>query len=318
MFLWPCREARRPWPCCCFCSRYMPLSKLPQSMDRCVPLTGLKPLGSVYMNIRFAAILHANWACLLTDKMDDVSLIPCMAHSLPPLLNQTAHQLPQSLSLWNLLLQESFRLGAIYVDETVACDSSEAASSARIEKVQRTVSLLDGRMPFHSASLEDALCSGEECEGGDSSGRERRCQTGDLINVSLSCVLGCKCVTLLLNSGMVLLQYNRMITSMYRPALSWMICHPSHHDWRIPVRHSKAGTCMQAVEDTTGREDLTEALRNALLIRLAARHGYNKVARGDSATCVAARVIAMSSKGSGFALPACIQYFDRRWECCHG
>ena len=69
---------------------------------------------------------------------------------------------------------------------------------------------------------------------------------------------------------------------------------------------------MQAVEDTTGREDLIEALRNSLLIRTASRHGYNKVAKGDSATCVAARVIAMSAKGSGFALPACIQYFDRR------
>ena len=75
---------------------------------------------------------------------------------------------------------------------------------------------------------------------------------------------------------------------------------------------TRQGLCMQAVEDITGREDLTEALRNSLLIRMAARHGYNKVARGDSATCVAARVIAMSSKGSGFALPACIQYFDRR------
>ena len=74
----------------------------------------------------------------------------------------------------------------------------------------------------------------------------------------------------------------------------------------------RQGVCMQAVDDPTGREDLIEALRNALLIRMAARHGYNRVARGDSATCVAARVIAMSSKGSGFALPACIQYFDRR------
>ena len=79
--------------------------------------------------------------------------------------------------------------------------------------------------------------------------------------------------------------------------------------WCTILRQS---LCMQAVDDPTGKEDLTEALRNALLIRMAARHGYNKVARGDSATCVAARVIAMSSKGSGFALPACIQYFDRR------
>lgn len=54
------------------------------------------------------------------------------------------------------------------------------------------MSLLDASMPFHSALLEDALCLEEECEGGDSSGQERRRQTGDLINVSLVCVLGCK------------------------------------------------------------------------------------------------------------------------------
>ena len=68
----------------------------------------------------------------------------------------------------------------------------------------------------------------------------------------------------------------------------------------------------QAVEDATGREDLIEALRNALLVHTAARLGYNKVARGDNATRIAARVIAMSSKGAGFALPSCIQYFDAR------
>ena len=70
--------------------------------------------------------------------------------------------------------------------------------------------------------------------------------------------------------------------------------------------------CSQAVEDATGREDLIEALRNALLVQTAARLGYNRVARGDNATRIAARVIAMSSKGAGFALPSCIQYYDAR------
>ena len=69
---------------------------------------------------------------------------------------------------------------------------------------------------------------------------------------------------------------------------------------------------VQAVEDATGKEDLIEALRNALLVQTAARLGYNKIARGDNATRIAARVIAMSAKGAGFALPACIQYFDAR------
>ena len=56
------------------------------------------------------------------------------------------------------------------------------------------MSLLDAKMPLHSALLEDALfCSDEECEGGDGSGRERRCQIGELINVSFLSVLGLKC-----------------------------------------------------------------------------------------------------------------------------
>lgn len=84
-------------------------------------------------------------------------------------------------------MQESFRLGAVYVDETVAYDSSGAAASARIEEVQGTVSLVDASMPFHSVLLEDALCPEEEHEGEDSSGPERQCQTQELLNVSLVC-----------------------------------------------------------------------------------------------------------------------------------
>ncbi|BDA44890.1 Cytoplasmic tRNA 2-thiolation protein 2 [Coccomyxa sp. Obi] len=69
---------------------------------------------------------------------------------------------------------------------------------------------------------------------------------------------------------------------------------------------------LQAVEDVTGREDLIESLRNALLVRMAAKLGYNKVARGDCATRVAVRTIASAAKGAGFALPASIQHFDAR------
>ena len=114
----------------------------------------------------------------------------------------------ESLRICSALLQESFRLGAVYVDKTVACDSSEAVASARIEEVQRTVSLLDAKMPFHSVLLEDALCS----EGGDSNRLERRCQTGDLLNViPLSC----------LNPSIQCpLALQLTITGMYTPALS--------------------------------------------------------------------------------------------------
>ena len=69
---------------------------------------------------------------------------------------------------------------------------------------------------------------------------------------------------------------------------------------------------VQAVEDVTGREDLIESLRNALMVRVAARLGYNKLARGDCATRVAVRTIASDAKGAGFALTASIQHFDGR------
>ena len=69
----------------------------------------------------------------------------------------------------------------------------------------------------------------------------------------------------------------------------------------------------QAVEDPTGREDLVEALRDALLVAMAARLGCNRVARGDCASLAAARTIAVSAKGAGFALPASIQHCDARW-----
>ena len=68
----------------------------------------------------------------------------------------------------------------------------------------------------------------------------------------------------------------------------------------------------QAVEDATGREDLVEVLRNALLTATAVRLGCNRVARGDCASLAAVRTIAQSAKGAGFALPACIQHFDAR------
>ena len=87
----------------------------------------------------------------------------------------------------------------------------------------------------------------------------------------------------------------------------------ANHLQRLSNHALSAWACaLQGIEDATGREDLIESLRNALLVRIAALLGYNKIARGDNATRIAARVIAMSSKGAGFALPACIQYFDRR------
>lgn len=69
---------------------------------------------------------------------------------------------------------------------------------------------------------------------------------------------------------------------------------------------------LQAVADPTGKEDLLAALRKALLLRLAAQLGCNKVAIGTSATRMAVRTVAMSAKGSGFALSGAIHFTDSR------
>ena len=69
---------------------------------------------------------------------------------------------------------------------------------------------------------------------------------------------------------------------------------------------------VQAVTDPTGKEDLLAALRKALLLRLAAQLGCNKVAIGTSATRMAVRTVAMSAKGSGFALSGAIHFTDSR------
>lgn len=62
-------------------------------------------------------------------------------------------------------------------------------------------------------------------------------------------------------------------------------------------------TLVEGVEDETGREDLVRYLRERLLLRVGAALGFNRVARGDSATLCAVRVIAESCKGRGYALP---------------
>jgi hypothetical protein len=68
----------------------------------------------------------------------------------------------------------------------------------------------------------------------------------------------------------------------------------------------------QAVTDSTGREDLLVHLRKLLLQQTAARHGYGRLATGDSATCLAVRAVSLAAKGCGYALPGELQYIDAR------
>ena len=51
---------------------------------------------------------------------------------------------------------------------------------------------------------------------------------------------------------------------------------------------------------------------DALLLRIAAQLGCDKVALGTSATRMAVRTVAMSAKGSGYALPGAVHFTDSR------
>ena len=97
-------------------------------------------------------------------------------------------------------------------------------------------------------------------------------------------------------------------------------CTGTHSFWYKlkdkPVKHcfilKPFSPLLQAVSDITGKEDLIAALRRSLLLRVAAQLGCNKVALGTSATRMAVRTVAMSAKGSGYALPGAIHFTDSR------
>ena len=49
-----------------------------------------------------------------------------------------------------------------------------------------------------------------------------------------------------------------------------------------------------------------------VLLSTAAKLGANKLARGDSSTKLAMRVLATAAKGAGYALPSQLHFLDSR------
>ncbi|KAG6542441.1 hypothetical protein Mapa_016131 [Marchantia paleacea] len=76
---------------------------------------------------------------------------------------------------------------------------------------------------------------------------------------------------------------------------------------------SKLSKLFESVQDATGKEDLLELFRMQAIQVVAQSHGYTKVVLALTATRVAARVVAATTKGQGYSLPAYIQYLDGRW-----
>lgn len=68
----------------------------------------------------------------------------------------------------------------------------------------------------------------------------------------------------------------------------------------------------QTVHDSTGRDDLWDALRTSLLLELGRRWGYTKIVRGENANTLAVRALSGVCKGVGYGLPASLQSIDAR------
>ncbi|KAG2448454.1 hypothetical protein HYH02_006346 [Chlamydomonas schloesseri] len=77
-------------------------------------------------------------------------------------------------------------------------------------------------------------------------------------------------------------------------------------------REARLQQLLEAVQDPTGREDLIHHLRRRLLAAAGTAEGATKLLCGDSATALAARVVADTAKGRGFSLPSDIQLLDAR------
>ena len=69
---------------------------------------------------------------------------------------------------------------------------------------------------------------------------------------------------------------------------------------------------LRGAADATGRQDLAEVLRTRLLLKAAKAMGCGKVVVGETATRLAARIIADVAKGRGFGLPADLAVWDDR------
>jgi hypothetical protein len=180
--------------------------------------------------------------------------------------------------------QVAFRLAAVYIDEGAAHSFMPENRRSTSEAVQQLVRTAGDGIPFHTVPLEDIFTNvGAQ---GNATPQDAQDMLQSLLDV----------------------RSHRVCCHVLQ---QWLI-HIRGHSPALGNAAPNGSSCWQAVEDVTGREDLQEALRNKLLLQVAADLHFNKIARGDCATRIAVRTISGSAKGAGYALPASIQHFDGR------
>ncbi|KAK4272524.1 hypothetical protein QN277_021069 [Acacia crassicarpa] len=79
-------------------------------------------------------------------------------------------------------------------------------------------------------------------------------------------------------------------------------------------RRDKLIKLVNAVSDSTGKEDILLYLRMLALQKVASEFGYNRLVLGSCISRIARHVISATVKGQGYSLPADVQYVDARWD----
>lgn len=71
---------------------------------------------------------------------------------------------------------------------------------------------------------------------------------------------------------------------------------------------------LDAIGDSTGKEDFLKHLRMLCLQKVAVENGYTQLILGSCTSTIARHVLSATVKGQGYSLPADIQYVDARWQ----
>ncbi|KAK4481702.1 hypothetical protein RD792_012610 [Penstemon davidsonii] len=110
-------------------------------------------------------------------------------------------------------------------------------------------------------------------------------------------------------------EMNLIVSSLAPPAKHFHVV-PTENIYSVDstARRDRLSELLNAVSDTTGKEDLLVQLRMLALQKIALENGYTKLVLGTCTSRIACHVLEATVKGQGFSLAADIQYVDARWE----
>ena len=231
-------------------------------------------------------------------------------------------------------VQVGFDLLVAHVDVGAVAGWSIAESDAHDREIYRSVAGHISAEQFCSLHLEDAYLDAPDAEIAPGDREHRRKRVYDLVQVYLnymSATLACrravnpvlrfvegKCMRNAKHLPRRVLSQPETVQHMaYSKIYVWRRHDVgSTDDCKLRI-YSEVGSSnqlfMQAIEDSTGREDLVKMLREAVLLSYGKSRGVTRLAKGDSSDRLAARVIALAAKGDGYSLPSTLHFIDSRY-----